>query len=111
MIFLVSVLGDPADETIVEDVMLIDNDQNNGNGVQNSKDLPAGSYKPGAKFTKAQKMRRDVEAAKKRAVEQQKGRAESEEDKEMMDSGDDNVRGVGKKRQKDSRTCSNDGER
>jgi hypothetical protein len=56
-------------------------------------------------------MRRDVEAAKKRAVEQQKGRAESEEDEEMMDSGDDNVRGVGKKRQKDSRTCSDDGER
>lgn len=108
MIFLVSVLGDPADEMIIEDVMLIDNDQNNENGVQNSKNLP-GSYKPGAKFTKAQKVCRDVEAAKQRAAEQQKGRAESEEDEEAMDSGDDNVRGVGKKRQKGSRTCS-DGE-
>lgn len=58
-------LGDPADETIIEDVMLIDNDQNNENGVQNSKDLPAGSYKPGAKFTKAQKVHHDVEAAKR----------------------------------------------
>ncbi|KAG1784493.1 uncharacterized protein HD556DRAFT_1451726 [Suillus plorans] len=101
----VSVLGDPADETIIEDVMLIDNDQNNENGVQNSENLP-GSYKPGTKFTKAQKVCRDVEAAKQRAVEQQKGRAESKEDEEVMDSGDDNVRGVGKKQQKGSHTCS-----
>ncbi|KAG2052977.1 hypothetical protein BDR06DRAFT_1009099 [Suillus hirtellus] len=104
----ISVLGDPADETIVEDVMLIDNDQNNESRSQNSENLP-GSYKPGAKFTKAQKVHRNVEAAKQRAAEQPKGRAESKEDEEAMDSGGDNVRGVGKKQQKGSHTCS-DGE-
>ncbi|KAG1736616.1 uncharacterized protein EDB91DRAFT_1083289 [Suillus paluster] len=102
--------GDISDETIIEDVMLIDNDQNNEHGVQNS-DSPAGSNKPGAKVTKAQKVRKNIEAAKERAMEQQKGRAENEEDVVVVDSDVDNVRGIGRKQQKGrSHTGSEDGE-
>ncbi|KAG1797821.1 uncharacterized protein HD556DRAFT_1306413 [Suillus plorans] len=106
----VSALSDPADETIIEDVMLIDTDQNNEHGVQNS-DSPAGSNKPGAKLTKAQKVHKNIEAAKERAMEQQKGRAENEEDVVVVDSDVDNVKGIRRKRQKGrSCTCSKDGE-
>ncbi|KAG1742042.1 hypothetical protein EDB19DRAFT_1827954 [Suillus lakei] len=106
----ISALGDPADEAIIEDVMLVDNNQNNEHGVQNS-DSPAGSDKPDTKLTKAQKVRKNVVAAKERAMEQQKNRAENEEDVMVADSDVDNVRGIGRKRQKGrSHTCSEDGE-
>ncbi|KAG2037873.1 hypothetical protein BDR03DRAFT_1010462 [Suillus americanus] len=71
----VSVLGEPADETIIEDP-----------------DSPAGSNKPSAKLTKAQKVHKNVEAAKERDMEQQKGRAENEEDIVVVDSNVDDVR-------------------